>query len=111
MSPRINRELSTYLDYVPLCLAVGGLVFKGILAPRLPSAIKTDYSLDIFTLFLSCLNFIIPSLTINKCCFKINIDTTNQQTYDKARLYFNCEYDRSNPLTKKKAMKRWYDFQ
>ena len=102
LSPRINRVLSTYLDYVPLCLAVGGLVFKFSLSD---SQVNPDYKLDMIILFISCFNFIVPSLKINKCLFKIDIDATNLELYDKARLYFNSEYNRSNPLTKKKAMK------
>ncbi len=74
-------------------------------------SLSPNYSMDYVVLGISCINFIVPSLSFNKCLFKVNEDVSNHQLYNEARLYFNCEYDRTNPLTKKKAMKKWFDFQ
>ena len=35
LSPHINKVLSNYLDSVPLCLALGGIVFKYFLMNQL----------------------------------------------------------------------------
>lgn len=102
LSPVINQVLSSYLDYIPLCLALGGIVFKFFTASL--RDLPYDLSLDYIVLAISCINFIIPSLSLNKCLFKVDEDVSNHQLYNEARLYFNCEYDRTNPLTKKKAM-------
>ena len=55
--------------------------------------------LDLITVGISGIHFVIPSLTVNKILFKLQENTANSTSYDKARLNFTCDYDKSNPMT------------
>lgn len=114
LSPYINKKMSRYLDYVPLCFAAGNLFFKMEVYEKLDSQAMidaTDFQSDYVILAVSLINYFVPSLTINKWLFAVDdFCTSDKPSYSKARMYFRCEYDRTNPLTKRMANKQWFKY-
>lgn len=55
------------LEYFPLAIAIGNIVFKNLLGGETKIA-------DIIAIIISAFNFIIPSSVINRWIFKVNLD-------------------------------------
>lgn len=77
LSPFINRVMSRYLDYVPLCYAFGNITFKAICHLEMEKAYPKDfdnisYTIDIIIIGIAALNYFIPSIELNKILFKID---------------------------------------
>lgn len=99
LGKRISMEMIEYAEYVPLLLALGDFIFVRIFYDK-----NSLYNL--IAIILCCINFLLPMKIINKKIIKIKkkegLDDDQKNYYDiKQTLPF--EYERSNPVTKKKA--------
>ena len=64
----------------------------------------------IIALILSSITFIIPGCKINKWLFPIDDTSKNAISFEEARVEFQNEYDRVNPVTAEKATKEWVQY-
>ena len=60
-------------------------------------------------LALALLNILFGD-SVSKSLIKIKITSKHIQTYEKARIHFQSDYDRTNPITRDKAMTDWVQF-
>ena len=97
---KLNNSMIEYLEFVPLFMSVGSLVFH-ILAFK-EDATSSDRLPNYIAIVISCVNFVFPSADINKCFFKVDEDVVmadEDDSYDLNRFSFSTEYDRANPVT------------
>lgn len=71
LSSELNTFLSAFLAFVPMCISLGGLTFKMFLMQQQASHNINSNSilLDLITVGISGIHFVIPSLTVNKILF------------------------------------------
>lgn len=104
LSKRIAYEMIEYVEFVPLFLALGDIIFVTIFYEQ------TKF-IDEIGLILCFINFIFPMKWVNKKLFPLRnkIKRFNDEMYKSYGSYFigekeNAEdYDLFNPVTKKKA--------
>ena len=107
LGKKIAYEMIEYLEYSPFLFALGDIFFSFLFFHQV-----SNY--NIIACIIAILNFLLPMKLINKRLFIIqekkdfyatNADYT--EDYLLARKGFTTEYDRSNPLTQKKATEEW----
>ena len=110
LGKKIAYEMIEYLEYSPFLFALGDIFFSFIFFHQV-----SNY--NIIACIIAIFNFILPMKLINKRLFRIkekkNFYSTNKdytQDYLLARKGFTTEYDRSNPLTQKKATEEWVHY-
>lgn len=94
-------------EYFPFSIAIGNLVWMWKIGADNDG---TALVLKLMAIFLSALNFIIPSEKINQILFKIEEDEDDEinMTYEMNKFNFAVEYDRCNPITKEEAIKAYF---
>lgn len=110
LGKKIAYEMIEYLEYSPFLFALGDIFFSFLFYRQV-----SNY--NIIACIVAVLNFLLPMKFINKKLFRIkeksNFYATNTdytQDYHLARKGFTTEYDRSNPLTQKKATEEWVSY-
>jgi len=103
-------EMIEYAEYAPFLFALGDIIFGKIFY----NEVKV---LNVVALALSCVNFITPMKLVNKKLMRINdkqkfYDTNEdyKKKYHEVRREIPLEFDRCNPVTKKRAMEEWVNF-
>ena len=95
---RVAMEMIEYAEYVPLLVAVGDFIFVNIFYDK-----KSLFNL--IAIILGCINFLLPMKLINKKLItlkKQNDDEEEKKNYYDIRSTLQFEYERSNPVTKKR---------
>lgn len=99
LGKRVSMEMIEYAEYVPLVLALGDFIFVRIFYDK-----NSLYNL--IAIILCCVNFLLPMKLINKKIVKIKkkkTDDDKEINYYDIRQTLQFEYERCNPITKKKA--------
>ena len=98
------------MEFVPLFLAIGDVFFNLIFYNH-------SGQLAYVTVGISIFNFLFPMGWLNKVILPYeekkksrNESASNTTPYNEARIDFNEEYDRSNPMTQEKATEKWIRF-
>ena len=83
LNAKLNKEMIEYLEFVPLFMSIGSLIFH-------LKVYDTDvsHSWDILAIIFSSTNFIFPSASINKWLFKLECDVSNTVFYKDALINF-----------------------
>ena len=103
-------EMIEYAEFAPFLFALGDIIFVQIFY----NEVKT---INLIALGLSCINFITPMKLVNKKLMRVKekqifYDTNEEykKTYKEVRREIPLEFDRCNPVTKRKATEEWVSF-
>lgn len=109
----LDNDLTTlmieYIEWTPVMYALGNLVFTYTLENSAMDPVYNTVELWLMwiTLSLSILNVLIPMEYINQKIFKNRKQVTETLTYRQAQRAFITDYDRENPITRKRALKEF----
>lgn len=103
-------EMIEYAEFAPFLFALGDIIFVKIFYEKIQI-------INIIALGLSCINFILPMKLVNKKIMKIrdkqkfySENGVYTQKYQEVRREIPLEFDRCNPVTKRKATEKWVVF-
>lgn len=103
-------EMIEYAEFAPFLFALGDIIFVEIFYEEVKIT-------NLIALALSCINFITPMKLINKRLLKISEkldfykkNEEYKKKYQEVRREIPLEFDRCNPVTKRKATEEWVNF-
>ena len=99
LGKRVSMEMIEFTEYVPLLLALGDFIFVKIFYQQ-------NSIFNLIAIILCCVNFLLPMKYINKRLIKIKKDKNSdseEKNYFDIRNTLQFEYERCNPVTKKKV--------
>jgi len=113
LPPSIDDELANsmieYLEWAACTFAIGNIIYVFSLTNASDDlAFPHEARIVIWiTLGVSLFHIFFPMGLLNETLFPIKDEVTEHQTYEQARLEFQTDYDIENPVTRKKALKRY----
>ncbi len=109
----LDNDLTTlmieYIEWTPVMYALGNLLFTYTLENSAMDPVynATELWLMWITLGLSIINVLVPMEYINQKIFKYQRRVTETMTYRQAQRSFITDYDRENPITRKRALREF----
>lgn len=105
----LNKWMTEYLELTPFFFSLGNLVFRRLIKGFDGEIIDETILPTFLALGLSLVHFILPLNWLTKCCFSQEENHSYKPPYSEARLYFNNDYDISNPIYHDDAIENWYE--
>jgi len=102
MGKQLALSMLKYLEWTPFWFGLGSLALN-IYAREYYNEMSFGIGICLGILFISLLQFFLPTSKISKKLRKNQKKKTKTVTYTEAQLAFSTDYDRSYPLTQNKA--------